>query len=137
MRNRSSILSGLLATAILASSAIHAEAQDEIPLYSGTYSRDKDWCKVSRANESGPDYKEKRAFINLSPTEINWEDTVGKITDISVENNKINLGVELTTNGKVETKTMLLIRKSKKIFVLIGVNFFHCSSYQPNPRLGR
>jgi hypothetical protein len=137
MRNRSTILSGILATAILASCTIHAKAQDEIPLYFGTYTRNKDWCKVSRANESGPDFKEKRAFINLTATEINWNDTVGKITNVSVDGTKINLDVELTTNGKVETKTMLLTRKSKKIFVLIGVNFFHCSKYQPNPRLGR
>ncbi|MGE0238556.1 MAG: hypothetical protein AB7F09_27370 [Parvibaculaceae bacterium] len=137
MQSGSSFLFGVLAAAFLASGAIEVNAQAEIPLLFGTYARDKDWCKVSRADQNGPDYKEKRAFINLSETEINWNQTAGRITTVSVEGSKINLGLELATNGKVETKTYLLIRKSKKIFVLTGINFFHCTDYQPNPWLGR
>jgi hypothetical protein len=130
-------LFSLLAAAFLASDPVAAKAQDEIPLLFGTYSRDKDWCKMSRADRSGPDYKEGRAFINLSANEINWNDTVGRITNVTVKGTRINLDVELAAHGKVETKTLQLIRKSKKIFVLIGINFFHCADYQPNPRLGR
>jgi hypothetical protein len=68
---------------------------------------------------------------------MNWQDTVGRITNVSVEGSKINLGLELTTQGKVETKTLMLYRKSQRIFVLTGINFFYCANYQPNPRLGR
>jgi hypothetical protein len=137
MQHKSCFSFGLLAAIFLTSGAIEARAQDEIPLVFGTYSRDKNWCKVSRANQSGPDYKEKRAYINLSKTEINWNQTVGRITDVSVEGTKVNLSVEVTTNGQVETKTLALLRKNKKLFVLTGINFFHCSDYQPNPWLGR
>jgi hypothetical protein len=137
MPNGSPLLFTALAVALVASGSIGAKAQDEVPLEFGTYAQNKDWCKMNRADQNGPDYKEKRAYINLSATEMNWQDTVGKITKVSVERNKINLAVELTSEGKTENKTLQLIRKSKKIFVLTGVNFFYCSDYQPNPRLGR
>jgi hypothetical protein len=114
-----------------------AYAQDDMRLDFGTYAQAKDWCKLTRADPKGPDYTEKRAFINLSATEINWQDTVGRITNVSVEGNRINLAVELTSPGKTEQKTFQLVRKSQQIFVLTGVNFFHCADYQPNPRLGR
>ena len=134
---KTAFLFSLLVAIFLASGAIEANAQDEIPLNFGTYARSTDWCKLSRADPDGPDYKEKRAYINLSATEINWNDSVGKITDVRVERTRINMSVELTTNGKLESKAYQLIRKSSKIFVLTGVNFFYCKDYQPNPRLGR
>jgi hypothetical protein len=136
MRNGSTVLLGALAAAVFAAGAVETRAQDEIPLEFGTYSQQRDWCRENRANQSGPDYTEKRAFINLSATEINWNQTAGKITSVSVDGNKINLGVTMTTNGTTETKTLPLIRKNKKTFVLTGINFFHCSEYQPNPWLG-
>ena len=92
---------------------------------------------MNRADQKGPDYTEKRAYINLSATEMNWQDSVGRITNVSVAGNRINLAVELASPGKTEAKTYQLVRKSQKIFVLAGVNFFHCADYQPNPRLGR
>lgn len=137
MRIGSPLLLTTLAAALLALGAMDARARDEIPLEFGTYAQNKDWCKVSRADQNGPDYKEKRAFINLTATEINWNETVGKITNVSVDGKKVNLAVELTTKGVSETKTMPLFQKSKKIFVLAGVNFFYCTDYQPNPWLGR
>jgi hypothetical protein len=138
MQNGSPLLFATLAAALLASGAMEARAQDEIPLEFGTYSQSKDWCKVNRADKNGPDYKEKRVYINLTATEINWNETVGKITNVSVDGGrKINLAVELTTRGATETKTLLLIRKNKKVFSLSGVNLFYCSNYQPNPWLGR
>jgi hypothetical protein len=137
MRNRSLVLFRALAAAAVVSVPFVAQAQDEIPLEFGTYAQNKDWCKMSRADQDGPDYKEKRAYINLSATEMNWQDTVGRITNVGVEGSKINLGLELTTQGKTETKTLQLIRKNKKLFALTGINFFYCSDYQPNPRLGR
>ena len=137
MRNRSLFLSSLLAAAVVVSVPFAARAQDEIPLEFGTYSQQKEWCKMNRADQNGPDYKEKRAYINLTATEMNWQDTVGRITNVSVSGSKINLGLELTTPGKTETKTLQLVRKNKKLFVLTGINFFYCSDYQPNPRLGR
>jgi hypothetical protein len=137
MRIGSAFLFSALAASLLASGATMAGAQEEIPLEFGTYAQQKEWCKMNRADQSGPDYKEKRAYINLTATEVNWESTVGRITNVSVERNKINLALELTTEGKTEPKTLQLTRKNKKLFVLIGVNFFHCSDYQPNPRLGR
>src|SRR5262245_21922809 len=114
MRNSPCFSLGILAAIFLTSGAIEASAQDEIPLAFGTYAQNKDWCKVSRSDQNGPDYKEKRAYINLSETEINWNQTVGRITNVSVEGIKINLAVELTTNGQVETKTLPLLRKNKK-----------------------
>lgn len=123
--------------ALLVFGAMEARAQDEIPLEFGTYSRSKDWCKVNRAEKTSPDYLEKRAYINLTAGEMNWNETVGKITNVSVDNKKINLSLQLTTRGVTENKDLLLIRKSKKIFVLTGVNFFYCADYQPNPWLGR
>jgi hypothetical protein len=137
MRNGSLYLLGALTAAFLASGAMTTRAQDEIPLEFGTYSQNKDWCKTNRADQNGPDYKEKRAFINFSATEMNWEDTVARITNVSVEGTKINLALEVTSPGKTETKTLQLTRKNKKTFVLTGINFFHCADYQPNPRLGR
>src|SRR5262245_11140242 len=137
MRNGSLFLLGALTAACLASGAVASRAQDEIRLDFGTYAQNKDWCKVNRADQQGPDYTEKRAFINLSATEMNWQDTVGRITNVSVEGSRINLALELTSPGKTEAKTLQLIRKSQKIFVLAGINFFYCSNYQPNPRLGR
>lgn len=141
MRNRSLFLSSALAVAVAVAVAVSvpfaAHAQDEIPLEFGTYAQQKEWCKMNRADQNGPDYKEKRAYINLTATEMNWQDTVGRITNVSVDGNKINLGLELTTQGKTETKTLPLVRKNKKLFVLTGINFFYCADYQPNPRLGR
>lgn len=137
MRFGSPFLCTALAAGFIVAGAGAATAQDEIPLDFGTYSQSKDWCKASRANQDGPDYKNKRAFINLSETEINWNETVGKITNVSVDGNRINLAVELTTNGKTETRTLPLVRKNKKLFVLTGINFFYCADYQPNPWLGR
>lgn len=137
MRNGSPLLFTTLAAALLASGVMEARAQDEIPLEFGTYSQSKEWCKVNRADQNGPDYKEKRVYINLTATEINWNETVGKITNVSVDDGrKINLALELTTRGTTETKNLLLIRKNKKVFSLAGVNFFYCSNYQPNPWLG-
>lgn len=137
MRTGSAFLFSGLAASLLASGATMASAQEEIPLEFGTYAQQKEWCKMSRADQSGPDYKEKRAYINLTATEVNWESTVGRITNVSIERNKIKLALELTTEGKTEPKTLQLTRKNKKLFVLTGVNFFYCSDYQPNPRLGR
>jgi hypothetical protein len=137
MRNGSLFLLSAFAAAFLASGAITTRAEDEIPLEFGTYAQNKEWCALNRADQKGPDYTEKRAYINLSATEMSWQDTVGRITNVSVESNKINLALELTTEGKTETKTLQLTRKNKKLFVLTGVNFFYCPDYQPNPRLGR
>lgn len=134
MRNGSLFLLGAFAAACFGANAARA---DDMRLEFGTYAQNKNWCKMNRADQTGPDYTEKRAFINLSATEMNWQDTVGRITNVSVEGGKINLGLELTTQGKVETKTLMLYRKSQRIFVLTGINFFYCSNYQPNPRLGR
>jgi hypothetical protein len=137
MRNGSAFLFSALAASLLVSGATMARAQEEIPLEFGTYAQQKEWCQMNRADQNGPDYKEKRAYINLSATEMNWESTVGRITNVSVEHNKINLGLELTAEGKTETKTLQLTRKNKKLFVLTGINFFYCKDYLPNPRLGR
>lgn len=126
-----------LAAAFLAAHAAGASAQDEIPLEPGTYAQAVDWCRVDRADQNGPDYKNKRAYINLTQTEINWNQTVGKITNVSIDRKKINLSVNLTTDGIEKAATMQLYRKSKKIFVLVGINFYHCSTYMPNPWLGR
>jgi hypothetical protein len=43
----------------------------------------------------------------------------------------------MTEAGSTKPVILPLTRKNKKLFVLIGVNFYHCSTYQPNPRLGR
>lgn len=126
-----------LAAAFLAANAAGASAGDEIPLEPGTYAQTVEWCLVNRADQNGPDYKNKRAYINLTQTEINWNRTVGKITNASIDRNKINLSVNLTADGSEKAATMQLIRKSKKLFVLLGVNFYHCSTYMPNPWLGR
>lgn len=126
-----------LAAAFLATGAVGASAQDEIPLDPGTYAQTVEWCLVNRADQNGPDYKNKRAYINLTQTEINWNQTVGKITNVSIERNKINLSVSLTADGSEKAATMQLTRKSKKIFVLLGVNFYRCNTYMPNPWLGR
>jgi hypothetical protein len=136
MRNGSHFLLGALAAACLGFGANAARA-DDFPLEFGTYAQNKTWCNKNRADQAGPDFTEKRAFINLSATEMNWQDTVGRITNISVAGPKINLGLELTTQGKTETKTLMLYRKNQKLFVLTGINFFYCANYQPNPRLGR
>jgi hypothetical protein len=137
MRNGSFFLLAGLAAAGLAFGALAARAQDDMRLEFGTYAQNKAWCKLNRADQKGPDYTEKRAYINLSASEMNWQDTVGRITNVSIEGNRINLALELTSPGKTEAKTLQLVRKDKKIFVLAGVNFFYCSNYQPNPRLGR
>jgi hypothetical protein len=137
MRNGSAFLLGSLAATLFAASTNVARAQDEIPLEFGTYAQQKDWCKMNRADQNGPDFKQKRAYINLSATEMNWESTVGRITNVSVERNRINLGVELTADAATESRNLQLIRKNRKLFVLTGINFFHCKEFQPNPRLGR
>jgi hypothetical protein len=137
MCNGSLFLVGLLAAASFAFVSVEARAQDDMRLEFGTYAQSKDWCKLNRADQKGPDYTEKRAYINLSATEMNWQDTVARITNVSVEGNRINLALDVTSPGKSESKTYQLIRKSQKIFVLAGINFFYCSDYQPNPRLGR
>jgi hypothetical protein len=137
MRNRSFSLFAALAAAGVALGGVEARAQDDMRLEFGTYAQSKEWCKLNRADQKGPDYTEKRAYINLSATEMNWQDTVARITNVSVEGNRINLAIDVTSPGKTESKTYQLIRKSQKIFVLAGVNFFYCADYQPNPRLGR
>ena len=126
-----------LAAVFMATGIIRAEAMDDMNLEYGTYARVFDWCLVNRTDQNSPVYKEKRAFINLSENEINWDQSVGKITNVAVDNKKINLTLELTAEGTTKPTTMSLIRKNKKTFVLIGVNFYHCSNYQPNPSLGR
>lgn len=126
-----------LAAAFVAANSASALAGDEIPLESGTYARVKDWCKANRADPSSPVYKEKRAYINLSQIEINWDDSVGKITNVSIDGNKVALSVQMTEGGSTKPVTLQLTRKNQKVFVLIGVNFYYCSAYQPNPRLGR
>lgn len=136
MRNGSLFLVGALAAASFGFAASAARG-DEIPLDFGTYAQRKPWCKMNRADQAGPDYTEKRAFINLTAAEMNWQDTVGRITNVSVDGNKISLGLELTTQGKTETKNLMLYRKNQKLFVLTGINFFYCPDYLPNPRLGR
>jgi hypothetical protein len=136
MRSGLGVLFVGLAVALTAANSARASSE-EIPLESGTYARVFDWCKVNRADQNSPVYKEKRAYINLSPTEINWDESVGKITNVSVDGNKVTLGVEMTEAGSTKPVTLPLTRKNKKLFVLIGVNFYHCSTYQPNPRLGR
>lgn len=137
MRIGSPLLLAALAATFLTSSMAATQAQDELPFEFGTYSQNKEWCKVNRADQKGPDYSEKRAFINLSQTEINWNNSVGKITNVSIEGNKVNLAVEMTTDGKTEARTLPLVNKNRKLFVLAGINFFYCKTYQPNPRLGR
>lgn len=127
----------VLMAAFMASNIVGAEAMDDMKLQYGTYAREIDWCKASRADQNGPDYKEKRAFINLSESEINWNQSVGRITNVTVDRNKINLALEMTAEGTTKPTTLSLIRKNKKTFVLIGVNFYYCSTYQPNPWLGR
>src|SRR6476659_1994044 len=127
MRNRSIFLLAALAAAALAFGTVGARAQDDMRLEFGTYAQNKDWCKLNRADQKGPDYTEKRAYINLSASEMNWQDSVGRITNVGVEGNRINLAVELTSPGKMEAKSYQLIRKDKNLFVLAGVNFFHCS----------
>lgn len=136
MRNSSLLLISALAADLLSLGAAPVHAQDEIPLEFGTYAQQKEWCKVDRADQAGPDYKEKRAYINLSASEINWNQTVGRIANVSVNGNKIDLALQLTTNGATEAKTLPLVRKNKKIFVLAGINYFYCSTYMPNPWLG-
>ncbi len=126
-----------LAAMFLATSVPHASAMDDMDLEFGTYARVKDWCKANRADPNGPDYKEKRAYINLSQTEINWNDSVGKITDVSVERNKVTLSLQMTAEGSTQAVTLPLTRKNKKVFVVTGVNFYYCGTYMPNPRLGR
>src|SRR5690349_24355319 len=116
MRKQSIFLCAAIAAVCLAFGTIEAGAQDEIPLEFGTYAQSKEWCKLNRADQKGPDYTEKRAYINLSASEMNWQDTVGRITNVSVEGNRINLAVELTSPGKTEAKTYQLIRKNQKLF---------------------
>lgn len=138
MRSRLPLLFALTTAGFLASDLAVARAQDEIPLEFGTYAREKDWCLVNRADKEGPDYTEKRAFINLSQTEINWNESVGKITNVSIDARKrINLAVQMTSEGTEKPIKLQLIRKSKKTFALTGVNFYYCGTYQPNPWLGR
>ena len=135
MRFGSQMLFAGLAAFILATSG--AAAQEAIPLAEGTYSQNREWCKMNRADPTGPDYKNKRAFINLTQGEINWNESVGKITNVTIERNKINLAIQMTAQGSTTPINLTLVRKSKKIFALTGVNFFHCSTYMPNPWLGR
>lgn len=130
------VLVGLVSV-FLALGTVHAEARDDMKLEYGTYARVFDWCVANRADQNSPIYKEKRAFINLSENEINWDRSVGKITNVAVDRNKINLTLEMTEEGTTTPKTLTLTRKNKKTFVLIGVNFYHCDTYQPNPSLGR
>src|SRR5690349_983205 len=137
MRKQSIFLCAAIAAVCLAFGTIEAGAQDEIPLEFGTYAQNKLWCKLNRADQKGSDYTEKRAYINLSATEMNWQDTVARITNVSLEGNRINLALDVTSPGKTEQKTYQLIRKDKRLFVLAGINFFHCPDYLPNPRLGR
>lgn len=125
-----------LAAAIGMSGTLQAVA-DDFPFQSGTYARDADWCLRNRADPAGPDYREKRAYINLTESEINWNQSVGKITSVTTDRNKVTLGLQMTTDGKTEQKTLPLIRKSKKIFVIVGVNYYRCNTYMPNPWLGR
>lgn len=135
MRDGSRLLfAGFTAFLITTSGAV---AQEELPLEFGTYAQNKDWCKMDRADPKGPDFQDKRAFINLTQNEINWNNSVGQITNVTIDRNKVNLAVQLTTDGNTQAVTLPLIRKSKKIFVLAGINFFRCSTYLPNPRLGR
>ena len=126
-----------LAAVFMATGVIGAEAMDDMKLEYGTYAREIDWCQANRADQNSPVYKEKRAFINLSESEINWDQSVGRITNVAVDSKKINLTLELTAEGTTKPTTMTLTRKNKKTFVIIGVNFYHCSTYQPNPWLGR
>jgi hypothetical protein len=126
-----------LGVAFIALGAASAEAKDDMKLENGTYARVFDWCVANRADQNSPIYKEKRAFINLSESEINWDQSAGKITNVVVDRNKINLTLEMTEEGTTKPKTLTLTRKNKKTFVLIGVNFYHCDTYQPNPSLGR
>ena len=126
-----------LAAVFMATGTIRADAMDDMKLEYGTYARVFDWCLVNRTDQNSLVYKEKQAFINLSENEINWDQSVGRITNVAVDNKKINLTLELTTEGTTKPATMSLIRKNKNTFVLIGVNFYHCNNYQPNPSLGR
>lgn len=135
MRYGSRLLTAGL-TAILTTAGA-AAAQEEIPLEFGTYAQNKDWCKMDRADPKGPDFTDKRAFINLTQNEINWNTSVGQITNVAVDGKKISLAIQLTTDGNTKAVTLPLVRKSKKIFVLGGINFFRCNTYLPNPRLGR
>ena len=136
MRNGSLFLFSVMATALLIWGATTARAQDEIPLEFGTYSQSKEWCQINRADKDSPDYKGKRAYINLSATEINWNQDVGRIGNVSIDGKKINLAGDLTSNGTTQAKTLTLFRKDKKIFAIFGVNFYRCSTYMPNPWLG-
>lgn len=136
MRFGSPMLFAGLAALVVATGG--AKAREEIPLVSGTYAQNMDWCQMmNRADPNGPDYKDKRAFINLTQDEINWNTSVGQITDVSIDRKTINLVVQLTTDGQTKAVALPLVRKSKKVFVLYGVNFYHCPTYMPNPRLGR
>jgi len=128
------LIAGVTAFFITTSAAV---AQEELPLEFGTYAQNKDWCKLDRADPKGPDFTDKRAFINLTQNEINWNNSVGQITNIGIDGNKVTLAVQLTTDGQTKAVTLPLIRKTKKIFVLGGINFFRCTGYMPNPRLGR
>ncbi len=126
-----------LAALFLAAGTIDTQAAGDMDLEYGTYARVKDWCKANRADPKGPDYKEKRAYINLSENEINWNQTVGRITNVAVDRNKINLTVEMTAEGAAKTVDLPLTRKNRKVFVLTGVNFYYCGTLMPNPWLGR
>ena len=108
MRSGLRILFVGLAVAFTAANSAGASSE-EFPLESGTYARVYDWCKVNRADQNSPVYKEKRAYINLSPTEINWDESVGKITDVGVDGNKITLSVEMTEGGSTKPVTLPLI----------------------------
>ncbi len=114
-----------------------AAAMDDMDLEYGTYARVSDWCKVNRTDQTSRVYKEKRAYINLSEGEINWDQNVGKITNVVVDGKKITLTLQMTADGATKTTTLPLYRKNKKTFVITGVNFYHCGTYQPNPLLGR
>lgn len=138
MRFGSRLLFAGLAALFIASGGAGAMAQEAIPLEFGTYAQNKDWCQMmNRADPNGPDYKDKRAFINLTQDEINWNTSVGKITNVSIDRKTINLALQLTADGETKAVTLPLVRKSKKIFVVAGVNFYYCNTYMPNPRLGR
>jgi hypothetical protein len=123
--------------AAIAMSGAFPVAADDFLFESGTYARDADWCLRNRADPAGPDYREKRAYINLTESEINWNQSVGKITSVATDHNKVTLSLQMTTDGKTEQMTLPLVRKSKKVFVIVGVNYYRCNTYMPNPWLGR
>ncbi len=113
MRFGSPMLFAGLAALVVATGG--AKAREEIPLVSGTYAQNMDWCQMmNRADPNGPDYKDKRAFINLTQDEINWNTSVGQITDVSIDRKTINLVVQLTTDGQTKAVALPLVRKSKK-----------------------